>query len=115
MVNVFDFCQVRKVYFVTSEQLNEDDPCVWDSREAQEDFSSYVHPTEKNSIVSERRLPGQRARFPGNFENLTDDRLLLKGKIPTMVVCIQVSTSLYIRLFLPRFLYLTLLVKNTFI
>ena len=86
MVNVFDFCQVRKVYFLTSEQLNEDDPCVWDSREAQEDFSSYVHPTEKNSIVSDRRSPGHRARFPGNFENLTDERLLLEGNI---------STSLY--------------------
>ena len=66
MVNVFDFCQVRKVYFVTSEQLNEDDLCVWDSREAQEDFSSYVYPTEQNSIVSDRRFSGH--GFPGTLK-----------------------------------------------
>ena len=58
MANVFDFCQVRKVYFVTSEQLNEDDPCVWDSREAQEDFSSYVHPTEKTQLLASGDFQG---------------------------------------------------------
>ena len=55
-INVFNFYQVRKVYFVTSKQLNRGDPRDRDSRGAREDFLSVVQSTEK--LICQR---------PGNF------------------------------------------------
>jgi len=85
-MNVFDFCQVRKVYFVTSEQLNEDDLCVIGIRGRLKRTFRHMFIQPKNSIVSDRRFSKHGAQFPWNFEIVTNERELLKGNIPTRVV-----------------------------